>query len=88
MLHLEFTKFPFDKYLPSLFYLWFYLPLNISGTMQFDPPSKFLQNKGEPPIPWSRRKEEFLTYLKAIDGERLSTERKKNIFLLCLGSEG
>lgn len=56
--------------------------------MQFDPPSKFLQNKGEPLIPWSRWKEEYLTYLKAIDGERLSAERKKNIFLHCLGSEG
>lgn len=35
-----------------------------------------------------RWKEEFITYLKAIDADRMSAERKRNLFLHCLGSEG
>ncbi|XP_078528654.1 NACHT, LRR and PYD domains-containing protein 12-like [Lissotriton helveticus] len=56
--------------------------------MQFDPPAKFLQVKGDPPMPWSRWKEEFFNYMRAIDGERMGSERKKSILLHCLGSEG
>lgn len=56
--------------------------------MQFEPPAKLLHAKGDPPIPWTRWKEEFLTYMKAIDGDRMGNERKKNILLHCLGSEG
>ena len=56
--------------------------------MQFDPPCKFLQSKGDPPIPWKKWVEEFHTYLSAIDADKMSAERRKNILLHLLGSEG
>lgn len=56
--------------------------------MQFDPPGKFLPSKGEQVMPWVRWNEVFLTYMTAIDGQRMGAERKKSIFLHCLGSEG
>ena len=59
-----------------------------TSTMQLDPPSKFLQSKGDPPVPWKKWVEEFQTYLSAIDADKMSVDRKKNILLHLLGSEG
>ncbi|KAJ1193600.1 hypothetical protein NDU88_002896 [Pleurodeles waltl] len=51
------------------------------------PPPFFLSLPGDPPIPWSKWKKVFLTYIR-VCGSNLSADRKTSILQHCLGAEG
>ena len=52
------------------------------------PPQSFLDFPGKPDIPWPRWKLVFLNYMEASGATECRPERKKAIFLHCLGMEG
>ena len=57
-------------------------------TEDLDPPSKFLEYAGRPPIPWNRWKQLWDNYCDAIGAGDFSSERRRDILLNCLGTEG
>ena len=51
-------------------------------------PLPFLQEPGEPSIPWRQWVNSFQTFLLAIGGSSFKPDRKRAILLHCLGMEG
>ncbi len=53
-----------------------------------DPPSKFQDHGGPPPVAWTEWKRMFDTYMDAIDSDLFSDKRKTALLLHSLGAEG
>ena len=51
------------------------------------PPLPFLDSPGKPSIPWSEWERRFETYITAIEGTKLSAERRKALLLHYAGAE-
>ena len=53
-----------------------------------DPPAKFQDHGGPPPMAWNEWKGMFDTYMDAIDSELFSDNRKTALLIHSLGAEG
>ena len=61
---------------------------HMATRMALREPHAFLDEPGEPNVPWTQWFSAFETYIIATGGESFSAQRKKAILLHCLGFEG